>query len=272
MLPDPNTLLKLCKAFEDLPTKEHSDRWAALWDDKFTPWDRGMPSMALNDLLTDNPNGVIPLPNEDSKKTTLVPGCGKGYDVLLLSYFGYNVVGLEYAPTAIEQAKEIFEKAQTEDLCNTALPRKRGDISWICQDFFAEGEVDARGPFDLIFDFTFFCALPPSMRPGWASRIKNLLSPGGRLICLEFPTEKASSEAGPPWAAHPEDYLGYLANPGAQPQTDEHGGVVGDQLGPVAPGGLKRLAHVKPRRTHTIGTDSDGRVMDFISVWGHADE
>jgi hypothetical protein len=109
------------------------------------------------------------------------------------------------------------------------------------------------------------------MRPAWASRMKSLLAPGGRLICLEFPSEKKSSEPGPPWAAPPTEYLGYLSNPGARPRTDEHGGVLAEHVQPPLPGGLKRLVHIKPERTHAGGT-VDGRVQDYISVWVHADE
>lgn len=97
--------------------------------------------------------------------------------------------------------------------------------------------------------------------------MKSLLAIDGRLICLEWPSEKSSSEPGPPWAAPPTEYLGYLTNPGAQPRTDEHGAVLAEQFEPLVPGGLKRLVHIKPKRTHDIGTTKDGRVQDYISVW-----
>ncbi|KAJ8125376.1 hypothetical protein O1611_g8263 [Lasiodiplodia mahajangana] len=101
--------------------------------------------------------------------------------------------------------------------------------------------------------------------------MKALLRPGGRLICLEFPSEKPSSEPGPPWAAPPAEYLGYLSDPGAQPPTDEHGGVIPRQTELPAPGGLRRLLHIKPKRTHQSGM-RDGRVQDYVSVWAHANE
>ena len=42
-------------------------------------------------------------------------------------------------------------------------------------DFF---KFDARGGFDFIFDYTFFCALPMTMRPEWGARTAKLLKPG----------------------------------------------------------------------------------------------
>ncbi|KAI1756373.1 S-adenosyl-L-methionine-dependent methyltransferase [Xylaria castorea] len=261
---------KLPKLFEDISPREHSIKWVKCWEDKFTPWDRGGPSMALYDLLIENPNGAIPLPSDGSTKTALVPGCGRGHDVLLLSSLGYDVYGLDVSSQALDAAKENIERVLNGEVYKIE-GNKRGVITWICQDFFAEQWKDVQIPFDLIFDYTFFCALPPLMRPAWASKMKSLLSPGGRLVCLEFPSEKKSNEPGPPWAAPPTEYLGYLSNPGSQPQTDEHGGVIAEQTEPPVPGGLKRLLHMKPERTHESGT-KDGRVQDYVSVWAHASE
>ncbi|KAI0451069.1 S-adenosyl-L-methionine-dependent methyltransferase [Xylaria acuta] len=268
----PNEQPRLLKLFEGISPEEHSTKWAKCWEDKFTPWDRGGPSMALYDLLRESPNGVIPLPREGSPKTALVPGCGRGYDVLLLSSFGYNVYGLDVSSQALDAAKENAERVLKEGLLLYETEgSKRGAIAWICQDFFAEEWEDVQTPFDLIFDYTFFCALPSPMRPAWASKMKSLLSPGGRLVCLEFPSAKRSNEPGPPWAAPPTEYLGYLSNPGCQPRTNEHGGVIPGQTESLVPGGLKRLLHMKPKRTHESGT-KDGRVQDYISVWAHASE
>lgn len=39
----------------------------------------------------------------------------------------------------------------------------------------------------LAFDYTFLCALEPSMRPKWGKRYGEVVRPGGLLICLAFP-------------------------------------------------------------------------------------
>jgi SAM-dependent methyltransferase len=104
-------------------------------------------------LLKANPNGLIPLPGENSPKTALVPGCGRGHDVLLLSSFGYDVYGLDVSSTALAAAKENVAKALAEGLYKTE-GSKQGAITWLCQDFFAEDWKDVKTPFDLIFDYT----------------------------------------------------------------------------------------------------------------------
>jgi hypothetical protein len=39
-----------------------------------------------------------------------------------------------------------------------------------------------RGRFDLIYERTFLCSMPPSHWPDYANRMADLLSPGGRLV------------------------------------------------------------------------------------------
>lgn len=47
------------------------------------------------------------------------------------------------------------------------------------------------GGFDLSFDYTFFCAITPTMRPSWGKRYGEVIRPGGLLICLAFPIGEA---------------------------------------------------------------------------------
>ncbi|XP_009781476.2 putative thiol methyltransferase 2 isoform X2 [Nicotiana tabacum] len=58
--------------------------------------------------------------------------------------------------------------------------------------------------FDLIFDYTFFCAIEPEVRAQWASRIRDLLKPDGELITLIFPI--SDHEGGPPYKVSVFDY------------------------------------------------------------------
>jgi len=115
----------------------------------------------------------------------------------------------------------------------------------------------------------FLSALPPSLRGAWAKRYAQLLSPGGRLVCIEFPTYKPPETGGPPWALPPKIYLAHLSRPGQDLPYDEKGYLEEDKLGPVADNGLERIAHFKPERTHQIGLDADGKVTDWVSVWRH---
>lgn len=100
------------------------------------------------------------------------------------------------------------------------------------------------------------------MRPAWAKRMSDLLAPGGRLICLEFPLYKDPSTSGPPFALREETYLQHLAWPGEELKYDEDGFVIPKEG--KSPSGLVRLDRWFPKRTHKAGEGTD-----HISVWGH---
>ena len=75
----------------------HGPKWDSLWNESYTPWDRGGPSLALADLMQDKPELFSGQTASSKNRTALVPGCGRGYDVLLLSALSYDVVGLDYS-------------------------------------------------------------------------------------------------------------------------------------------------------------------------------
>ncbi|KAI4287650.1 MAG: hypothetical protein L6R35_003093 [Caloplaca aegaea] len=99
------------KAHFDVDTASHPDRWAKLWDaGNFLPWDRGTPNPAFVDLLDQRKDLIGGCFVEDAgkrrRKRALVPGCGKGYDVLLLASYGYDAYGLEVSEKAVERCIE----------------------------------------------------------------------------------------------------------------------------------------------------------------------
>ena len=147
--------------------------WNALWEAGCTPWDRGGPSLALRDALLEEPH-LFPdhRPSGEGtrrKKRALVPGCGRGYDVLLLADLGYDVVGLEVSPTALDEARAYAAAvAGREPTVQQGKPVVPGSVTWVLGDFFGDAwlsEVpgviggggdgeEGSGKFDLIFDYT----------------------------------------------------------------------------------------------------------------------
>ncbi|TPX15772.1 uncharacterized protein E0L32_000106 [Thyridium curvatum] len=298
-LPDDPTPLQT--AFYNQPLSAHLSTWDSLWEANNTPWDRAGPSPALHDLLADRAHDHLfascrPSPpaqgqqrqrqRQQPRKKALVSGCGRGHDVLLLAALGYDAYGIDFSPVAIRGARanaEAVAAADPEEYRPRDPAVGRGAVTWLEGDWFkfdfaAEVGVDK---FDLIFDYTFLCALPPSARPAWAARNAALLRPdGGRLVCLEFPRTKPLHLAGPPWGLRSHIYLAHLSRPGRELPYTDAGDVVAqeeDELGDdpvgatadVAGRGLKRLALIVPPRTHSCGVSEDGTVHDRISVWGH---
>lgn len=141
--------------------------WDDLWKDKeFLPWDRGIPNPALVDILNDRTDLTGGSMDGTRRKKALVPGCGKGYDCLLLASYGYDAYGLEGSGHAIEEARRWQEEHEKDyDVKNEDV--RKGKVEFLFGDFFKndwekniEGLRDAdQGGFDLIYDYTVSCCL-----------------------------------------------------------------------------------------------------------------
>lgn len=165
----------------DVPESSHPDRWAQLWDaGDFLPWDRGGSNPALKDLLNQK-RGLIGdcwLEKEDGskrRKTALVPGCGRGYDVLLLAVHGYEAYGLEISDKAVEKCLEE-KKINGDQYMADEHSDRVGTSTFLKGDFFA-GEWNNAvpgGTFDLIYDYT--VRFPRPCHAAWGKWIHHAMA------------------------------------------------------------------------------------------------
>jgi len=102
----------------------------------------------------------------------LVPGCGRGYAVAALARSGRPALGLDISPSAVIAAQQFLRSQELEP--------SQADVRE--DDFFAH-----QGLYSVIYDCTFLCAIPPSLRLQWAAKMRSLLGPGGRLVVYIFP-------------------------------------------------------------------------------------
>lgn len=143
--------------------EKYVEGWASLWDkgDKL-PWDRGFPNPALEDTLVKQRSTLgAPVATDAQgnsyRRKALVPGCGRGVDVLLLASFGFDAYGLEYSAAAIEACKK-----EEEDNANWYRVRDQavgtGKVTWVQGDFFDDAWLQKIGMplngFDIIYDYT----------------------------------------------------------------------------------------------------------------------
>lgn len=63
----------------------------------------------------------------------------------------------------------------------------------------------------------------------------------------------------------------HLSHPGEEIPYDADGRVKSNPLQEASEKGLERVAHFQPERTHKIGTDDNGNVLDWISIWRRRD-
>ncbi|KAI8326491.1 S-adenosyl-L-methionine-dependent methyltransferase [Martensiomyces pterosporus] len=200
--------------------EQYNQRWFHWWDTMTMKWDKGDISPALRELVLEK---KWPLPQGRG----IVPGCGTGYDAMFLGSPTLHMVGADLSPIAVETANKLRdEKGLSSDF-----------VEFQELDFFNFPVPE--GKYQVAYDYTFFCAIHPSMRKDWGRRYAEIMSPGGELIVLMYPVTKAQDrDIGPPFLSLEEDYHQAL---------DEH----------------FELVHIDPKcKTH------DTRVgEEIITVW-----
>lgn len=152
---------------------------AEFWDKRYregkTPWDLGKSPAMLVEFLAKQVPGRV-----------LVPGCGSGYELQSFVENGWDVTAVDCSPEAVHRAKQF-------------LPEVHGRI--LLDDFFAADL--AVGTFDLIYERTFLCAIPPDLRGAYGTRFSSLIKPGGKLVGFFYLGELEPD--GPPFAIEKED-------------------------------------------------------------------
>jgi SAM-dependent methyltransferase len=139
-----------------------------------TPWDSGEPDPALVATVEAR---TIPAGR------ALEVGCGTGTNTLWLAAHGFEALGVDVSPLAIDRARA-----------------KMGNAASACRfevlDFLQD---PPEGPFDFVFDrgcFHVFDA--PEVRARFAALVASVLTPGGLWLSLIGSTEGAPRDTGPP--------------------------------------------------------------------------
>ena len=117
----------------------------------------------------------------------LIPGCGRGHEVLFFAKQGFDVTAVDFAPGAVERL-------------NHSLNEKGVRARVLNLDFF-ELPVELNGQYDLILEQTFFCAICLEDRPRYVQTAHRMLKPNGRMVALFYET---GEEGGPPFNTPPD--------------------------------------------------------------------
>lgn len=172
--------------------QKYDQRWNDIWEKGLEPgqrFDMSGTSPALLSLLA---SGKLQVQG----KRVLIPGCGRGYDVIDFAKQGAaTAVGMELVPKATVAAQTHLDASDLD-----IKQRERAQI--VTGDFF---DVTQEHAYDIGYDYTFFCAMDPTVRKQWAETWAKWLQPGGQLVTLMFPVEPEGRE-GPPWPVPLELY------------------------------------------------------------------
>ncbi len=151
----------------------NSEFWEKHYNEGTTRWDLGQAAPPLVSLLNS--------PQAPPAGKVAVLGCGRGYDALLFAQHGFEVIGFDFATSAIAQATTLSQAGET--------------AKFLQRDIF---DLPAEFPnyFDYVLEHTCFCAIDPSQRPAYVKLVRDILQPQGELIGLFWAHSRPS---GPPF-------------------------------------------------------------------------
>lgn len=131
------------------------------------PWDNGVRSL-LVDLVE---SGRI---KPEADLSVLDLGCGTGSESMYLAGRGFDVVGVDFTPVAIDRARGSADRAGVADRCR-----------------FEVGDVTApvpgvSGPFDVVLDFGALDDMVGAQRRGMVETIHHYTRPGSVFVLWCF--------------------------------------------------------------------------------------
>ncbi|WP_331772532.1 TPMT family class I SAM-dependent methyltransferase (plasmid) [Embleya sp. NBC_00888] len=132
------------------------------------PWDSGVTPPELV-ALVEGPGALTP-------GRVLELGCGTGTNAVYLARHGWRVEAVDLVDRAVLQAREKAHAAQL-------------DVTVLCGDATRLDEVGVRGPYDLFFDLSCYCGIPPHRRDAYAAGLTDRAAPGARLLMFGYGPE-----------------------------------------------------------------------------------
>ena len=112
-------------------------------------------------------------------------GAGNGWDALHFSKLGHIVTAVDFAAGAVKNMNDSARRL------NLAINIMHLDIFDLSQHFHQD--------FDVVLEYTCFCAIDPTRRKDYIEMVSHILKPEGELVGLLFPIDKDPKDDGPPF-------------------------------------------------------------------------
>ena len=158
--------------------------WETRYQTGDMPWEKGEASPGLVDFLGAHP--------ELPRGKMLVPGCGTGHDVRAASKAGFEVTGVDLAPSAVRLAGERTLAA--------GLKAEFRPGNFLEDAPFAQ--------FDWLFEHTLFCAIDPTRRGDYANAVLRWLKPNGQFLAVHY---MIRDKEGPPFGCAQQELMELFA-------------------------------------------------------------
>ena len=164
--------------------------WQERYSTNNTPWDTKTTTPALINSIN----------HLESKKIAIL-GCGYSKDSIFLAKKGHKVYPVDFASKPIEYLNDLKNKQDLDNL----LP--------VQEDIF-KLSIEYSNFFDIVIEYTCFCAIDTERRPHYINLVKDILDKNGQFIALFFPTKKRGSgiDKEPPFYVNLEETLSMFEN------------------------------------------------------------
>ena len=145
--------------------------WQQRYDAKQTGWDRGEASPALSYWIESG--DLVP-------GRILVPGCGRGHEVVQMARQGFEVTAVDFARSPLQEL--------------TRRLTEQGLVANVVRESVLHFATDQ--PFDLIYEQTCLCAIDRKHWKAYERMLFRSLKPSGKLFALFMQT---NNPEGPPF-------------------------------------------------------------------------
>lgn len=160
----------------------NKEYWEKRYQSNETGWNIGSPSTPLKEYIDQLTDKAIRI---------LIPGAGNAYEAEYLFNKGFtNVTVIDIVQEPLDNLQKRVPDFPKENL--------------IFGDFF-----EHVNQYDLILEQTFFCALNPSLRENYVTKMYQLLKSAGKLAGVLF-THPLNAET-PPFGATQQEYINYFS-------------------------------------------------------------
>jgi SAM-dependent methyltransferase len=158
--------------YEETPDARHPAWWDSLYHSQSNRWDLGQEHPLMDELIP---------PLKISRSRILILGCGQGHDAHWWARRGHIVTAVDFSEVAIQNARARYGESS--------------NLRWLSFDAL-NAPSNMTSSFDLIFEHTLYCAIPPAQRKALAKTWWRLLSPRGRVLGFVPTMDK---HLGPPY-------------------------------------------------------------------------
>ena len=150
--------------------------WENFYQSGDMGWDLGKPTPIFDDWIQCQTDSL----------SICILGAGNGWDAINFAEKGHNVTAVDFAESAINNMQ-------------TSAQKKGIQINLIHSDIFDLGKLFSH-TFDIVLEYTCFCAINPTRRFDYVKMINKILKPNGKLVGILFPIDGDSNDDSPPFA------------------------------------------------------------------------